>query len=72
MAAHPRAGNVRKATTTGLLTSIISLGNIVGPLVGGAVSELSGSFRGNMLVAALLAASALPVHRLLARRRLGG
>jgi DHA1 family quinolone resistance protein-like MFS transporter len=61
-------GNVRKATTTGLLTSIISLGNIVGPLVGGLISELTGIYRENMLVATLLAASALPVYLLLARR----
>jgi DHA1 family quinolone resistance protein-like MFS transporter len=44
--------DVRKATVTGLLNSVIQLGSSVGPLVGGTISELSGGYRGNALIAA--------------------
>ncbi len=54
--------DVRKATTTGLLTSIINIGNITGPLIGGFISEFTGSNRGNMLVATILTLSAIPIY----------
>ena len=54
--------DVRKATTTGLLTSIINIGNIIGPLFGGVISEFTGSSKENMLLAALLCAAALPIY----------
>jgi len=54
--------DVRKATTTGLLNSVIYLGNSIGPLVGGAVSELSGGYRGNTLIATSVVFSALLLY----------
>jgi MFS family permease len=54
--------DVRKATTTGLLTSIINIGNITGPLIGGFVSEFTGSNRDNMLIATILTLSTIPLY----------
>jgi predicted MFS family arabinose efflux permease len=54
--------DVRKATTTGLLTSIINIGNITGPLIGGFVSEFTGSNRDNMLIATVLTLFAIPLY----------
>lgn len=54
--------DVRKATTTGLLTSIINIGNIVGPLFGGFISEYTGNNRDNMILATLLTLVALPLY----------
>jgi MFS family permease len=54
--------DVRKATTTGLLTSIINIGNITGPLIGGFISEFTGSNRDNMLIATILTLSAIPIY----------
>jgi len=64
-------GDVRKVTTTGLLNSIIYLGNIVGPLAWGAISEITGSHRGNMMVAAVTALSSFFLYELLARKKTG-
>lgn len=54
--------DVRKATTTGLLTSIINIGNIAGPLIGGFISEYTGSNRDNMIIATILTLSAIPLY----------
>jgi MFS family permease len=54
--------DVRKATSTGLLTSIINIGNIIGPLFGGVISEFTGSSKENMIVASLLSVASLPIY----------
>ncbi len=54
--------DVRKATTTGLLTLIINVGNIVGPLVGGVIAEVTGTYQENMVIATLVTALAVPLY----------
>lgn len=61
-------GDVRKATTSGLLSSIISLGSIFGPLIGGMISEIIGGYRGNMLIAGIIGASSLLMYEILIRK----
>jgi predicted MFS family arabinose efflux permease len=65
---HVTEHDVRKATVTGLLTSIINIGNIIGPLFGGVISEFTGSNKENMIVAALLCVTALPIYLRLNRK----
>lgn len=48
--------NVEKATSLGMLNSVISISGAIGPLIGGAVAQLWG-FRAVMYAAALLSAS---------------
>ena len=55
--------NEEKATAAGLLNSTISLASIIGPLVGGTVTEIWG-FRGAMYVAAVLSLASLIFFRL--------
>jgi DHA1 family multidrug resistance protein-like MFS transporter len=59
--------DVRKATSIGLLTSIIYMGNIIGPLFGGMLSEATGSFKGNMMTASIMTSLSLILY--LVRRR---
>lgn len=50
--------NVERATSTGMLSSVMSLSAIVGPLVGGSISLTCG-YRATMIAAALMATIAL-------------
>jgi MFS family permease len=54
--------DVRKATTTGLLSLIINCGNIVGPMFGGIIAEFTGTYKENMLIATLMTAIAIPLY----------
>jgi MFS family permease len=65
---HVTEHDVRKATVTGLLTSVINIGNIIGPLFGGVISEFTGSSKENMIIAAILSATALPIYLRLNRK----
>ena len=62
-------GDVRKSTTTGLLNSIIYLGNIVCPLIGGFISEFIGNYKGNMLLAACMIFPTVPFYVFLSRNK---
>ena len=44
------------------LFQIINIGNITGPLIGGFISEFTGSNRDNMLIATFLTLSAIPIY----------
>jgi MFS family permease len=59
--------HVERATSTGLLQSTLSLSNVVGPLVGGVVSQLGG-YGANLALAAALSALAVPLFLASARR----
>lgn len=59
--------NVERATSTGLLQGTLQLANVVGPLVGGVVADHYG-FRSVMLIAAALAALAVPTFLVELRR----
>lgn len=54
--------NVEKATSTGMLSSVISLAAVTGALIGGIISELFG-FRATMYTAATLAATGFCLFR---------
>jgi MFS family permease len=61
---HLLKKNVEKATSTGVLGSIISLAQVAGPLLGGIISQAFG-LRAVMLVACGLTLSGLAVSRLI-------
>lgn len=54
-----------KATASGLLTSTTSLAAIIGPLIGGFVSNFFGGYRSTILVAAVMTLVALVAFKLL-------
>jgi MFS family permease len=54
--------NIEKATSVGLLTSVLSLSQVFGSLIGGAVSYFFG-YRGTMYVAVLLTVLAFLIYR---------
>jgi MFS family permease len=65
---HVTEHDVRKATAAGLLSSIINIGNIIGPLFGGAISEFTGSSKENMIIATILCVTSLPIYLQLNRK----
>jgi MFS family permease len=55
--------NVEKATSSGILTSVISLSTVLGSILGGIVSQLFG-YVATMYVAAIFAATGLVLYRI--------
>jgi DHA1 family multidrug resistance protein-like MFS transporter len=55
--------NVEKATSSGILTSVISLSTVLGSILGGIVSQLFG-YVATMYIGAIFAAAGLVLYRI--------